>query len=84
MIPRHQPSSVSRKTIQKDAECQNKKIMELQEKIKQSRLTTVHLRDSILNERRTYNKLEKENLYLKTKVIKGEGKLRDAENVISN
>ena len=47
-------------------------------------MTTVNLRDSILNERSKYNELEKENLYLKTKVIKGEEKLRDAENVISN
>ena len=84
MIPRHQPSSVSHKTIQKDAECQNKRIMELQEEIKQLYLTTIHLRDSILNERSIYNELEKENSYLKTEVFKGEEKLRDAENVISN
>ena len=84
MIPRHQPSSVSHKTIQKDAESQSKIILELQEEIKQLHLTTVHLRDSILNERNKYNELEKENSYLKTEVFKGEEKLRDAENVISN
>ena len=62
MIPRHQPSSVSHKTIQKDAESKSKRIMELQEEIKQLHLTTVHLRDSILNERSKYNELEKKNL----------------------
>ena len=49
--------------------------MELQEEIKQLHLTTVHLRDSILNERSKYNELEKENSYLKTEVFKGEENL---------
>ena len=58
--------------------------MELQAEIKQLHLTTDHLRASILNERRKHSELEKENSYLKNERIKGQEKLRDAENLVSN
>ena len=47
-------------------------------------MTTDHLRDSILDERRKQSELEKQNSYLKIEVIKGQEKLRDVHNVISN
>ena len=84
MIPRQQLSFVPSKTIKKDVECQFNKIMELQAEIKQLHLTTDHLRASILNERRKHSELEKENSYLKNERIKGQEKLRDAENLVSN
>ena len=84
MIPQQQLSFGPSKTIKKDAECQFNKIMELQEEIKQLHLTTDHLRESILDERRKQSELEKQNSYLKTEVIKGQEKLKDAQTVISN
>ena len=84
MIPRQQLSFGPSKTTKKVAECQFNKIMELQAKIKQLHLTTDHLRASILNERRKHSELEKENSYLKNERIKGQEKLRDAENLVSN
>ena len=84
MITRQQPSLVLSKIVHKDTECQFHKIKELQEEIKQLHLTTDHLRDSILDERRKQSELEKQNSYLKTEVIKGQEKLKNAQNVISN